>query len=201
MADDLRVGCFGKLPFWPEYLEYGARFATSRGLKSWLHEGRAEARLADTEDGGRRDADPDTRLRILLGFPGSPELLAGVVVDRNEGGTALFLEASRRLGERFKLDLEARGFVNADRAGRNLDLLAELSTRGRIGMVVPAAAAPAIASGSRSTRRSGSHISQLGMYQLRSPSSCIADGTRIVRTTVASRNAPYSDNVSVSLAA
>ena len=36
------------------------------------------------------------------------------VIDNNTGATSLFLESSRRLGDRWTLGLEVRGFVNAD---------------------------------------------------------------------------------------
>ncbi|MFV1980504.1 MAG: hypothetical protein ACC655_05060, partial [Rhodothermia bacterium] len=41
-------------------------------------------------------------------------LLAGAVVDRKDGTTAIFVEASRRIASRFTLGLELRSFVNAD---------------------------------------------------------------------------------------
>jgi type VI secretion system ImpM family protein len=75
---NLRVGCFGKLPFWPEYLEVGVGLATSRGLRGWLHEGREIARMTD-EAGRRSDAEVRSQLRFLIGLPGSPDLLAAVL--------------------------------------------------------------------------------------------------------------------------
>jgi len=40
------------------------------------------------------------------------QLLAGVIVDRNDGSVAAFLEAERRVGNRIKLELELRWFAN-----------------------------------------------------------------------------------------
>ncbi len=37
----LSVGCFGKLPFWPEYMESGVAFGTSRALKFTVYSGLA----------------------------------------------------------------------------------------------------------------------------------------------------------------
>jgi len=45
----------------------------------------------------------------------STEILAGGIVDRNTQATTLSLEASRRLGDNWKLELEARFFVNVPR--------------------------------------------------------------------------------------
>ena len=39
-------------------------------------------------------------------------LLAGVVIDRTSQASLLFVEAERRLGEGWKLELEGRFFVN-----------------------------------------------------------------------------------------
>ena len=45
----------------------------------------------------------------------STELLAGVIVDRDNSEWAYNVEASRRIAEGWKINLEARGFSNNDR--------------------------------------------------------------------------------------
>ncbi len=73
---DLPLGCFGKLPFWPEYLELGVRFETSRALKEFLLSGRAEL------ESQREESTPVTaarNMRFVIAHPGSVEVLVGVV--------------------------------------------------------------------------------------------------------------------------
>ena len=41
----LTPGAYGKLPFWPEYLEVQVALPSSRELKRWIHEGRHVAGL------------------------------------------------------------------------------------------------------------------------------------------------------------
>jgi type VI secretion system ImpM family protein len=104
----LSVGCFGKLPFWPEYLEARVNFETSNGLKQWLHLGREDARMAD-ESGGGKDAERSTPLRILLSMSGSPDLLAAVLrPSKGRGGRhfpfAVFVHFPRKAyGKHFPL--------------------------------------------------------------------------------------------------
>lgn len=50
--------------------------------------------------------------RISLNDAASSELLASVMLDLEGGGQGYNLEASRRLGESWKLSLEARGLMN-----------------------------------------------------------------------------------------
>jgi len=76
--DLLPVGCFGKLPFWPEYLEVGAGLETARALREWVHQGRAEAGLVE-EGEDRPDVELWTHWRLLIGTPGSKDLLVGVM--------------------------------------------------------------------------------------------------------------------------
>jgi len=45
-------------------------------------------------------------------------VLVGGIIDREDQSTVLFIEAERRLGERWKLELESRIFMNVDRANR-----------------------------------------------------------------------------------
>jgi hypothetical protein len=52
--------------------------------------------------------------RLALNDVQSSELLAGVVVDQSSATTALFVEASRRVGASWKVELEARAFANVD---------------------------------------------------------------------------------------
>jgi len=52
--------------------------------------------------------------RLALNDAQSTELLAGATVDLDTATTFYNVEASRRLGERWKLYLEIRGFVNTD---------------------------------------------------------------------------------------
>lgn len=49
--------------------------------------------------------------RLALNDVGSTTLLGGGIVDRSSGATLLSLEAARRLGEQWTIDLEARAFV------------------------------------------------------------------------------------------
>jgi type VI secretion system ImpM family protein len=83
------VGCFGKLPFWPEYLELGTGFPTSQSLKQWLHQGREEAGLSG-EGLGRTDVELHANLRLLVGVPGSTELLVGVLRPNKDAGGRYF---------------------------------------------------------------------------------------------------------------
>ncbi len=50
--------------------------------------------------------------RLTLNDAASSELLASVIVDLDGGGQSYNLEASRRLGDRWKLSVEARGLKN-----------------------------------------------------------------------------------------
>ena len=50
--------------------------------------------------------------RITLNDAASSELLASVMLDLDGGGQGYNVEASRRLGESWKLSLEARGLMN-----------------------------------------------------------------------------------------
>ncbi len=60
-------------------------------------------------------ADDDVFIgaRLTLNDPQDSTLLAGAVIDRSSGATALSLEAERRLGDSWKLELEARLFFAA----------------------------------------------------------------------------------------
>lgn len=81
----LPVGCFGKVPFWREYLEHGVAHPSSRALRGWLHEGKAATSLSG--DGEMpEDTAVRNRLRFLMGTPGSAELLVGVLRPSRDGG-------------------------------------------------------------------------------------------------------------------
>jgi hypothetical protein len=58
------------------------------------------------------DDDIFAGARLALNDTQSSELLAGVVVDRNDRAYQLSVEAERRLGDRWKLELESRWFLN-----------------------------------------------------------------------------------------
>ncbi len=58
------------------------------------------------------DDDIFAGARLVLNDTQSSEILAGVVVDRNDRAYQLSVEAERRLGDRWKLELESRWFLN-----------------------------------------------------------------------------------------
>lgn len=60
------------------------------------------------------DNDVFTGLRLTLNDAQSTEVLFGVVHDLDGSSQVFNLEASRRLGERWKLSAEARAFTNVD---------------------------------------------------------------------------------------
>ncbi|MDH3712650.1 MAG: hypothetical protein OET44_02250 [Gammaproteobacteria bacterium] len=53
-------------------------------------------------------------LRWALNDEQSSEALFGVIADLGDGGQSISLEASRRLGDSFKLNLDARSFINTE---------------------------------------------------------------------------------------
>jgi hypothetical protein len=55
-----------------------------------------------------------TGARLTLNDVQSTEILAGIITDLDEGSIMLNVEASRRLGNAWKLSLEARAFANLD---------------------------------------------------------------------------------------
>jgi type VI secretion system ImpM family protein len=85
----LPVGCFGKLPIWPEYMEAGTSYPAARALKQWLHGGREHAGMEDP-NGGRADTSVRAHLRLLIGTPGSTELLVGVLRPSGDQGGRSF---------------------------------------------------------------------------------------------------------------
>jgi len=61
------------------------------------------------------DDDVYMGMRLGMNDAQSTELLAGVIVDRDNSEWAYNVEASRRIAEGWKINLEARGFSNNDR--------------------------------------------------------------------------------------
>ena len=66
--------------------------------------------------------------RIALNDVQSTDLLAGAIIDVDTGGSALVLETTRRIGDSWKIEVQIRGFVNAEEKDplygfRNDDLL------------------------------------------------------------------------------
>lgn len=90
--DYLPLGCYGKLPFWPEYLRENVSQPSSKALVSWIHEGRGEAGLSLSGDGEATPPPRETaRRRLLHGEVGSPEVVAGVVrPSADQGGFRTF---------------------------------------------------------------------------------------------------------------
>ena len=52
--------------------------------------------------------------RLALNDVQDTQVLLGAVVDRRNGSVAAFLEADRRLGSHYKLELETRWFADVD---------------------------------------------------------------------------------------
>ena len=61
------------------------------------------------------DDDVYIGMRLGMNDAQSTELLAGIIVDRDNSEWAYNVEASRRIAEGWKLNIEARGFSNNDR--------------------------------------------------------------------------------------
>ena len=74
---------------------------------------------------GRSTAAPGTPFendvfvggRLTFNDVGSTSILAGVIVDHESSATLVTLEASRRLGDRWTIELEARGFFDVPPTG------------------------------------------------------------------------------------
>ncbi len=56
--------------------------------------------------------------RLALNDIDNTAVLLGGIIDREDQSTALFVEAERRVGQNWKLELESRAFVNVKRANR-----------------------------------------------------------------------------------
>jgi type VI secretion system ImpM family protein len=77
VTDSLPLACFGKLPWFGDFLGAGVSQPTALALKELMLEGKAE--MADESDHGYRDRPIESSVRILFGLPGSRELLVGVL--------------------------------------------------------------------------------------------------------------------------
>jgi hypothetical protein len=60
------------------------------------------------------DDDVFVGSRLAFNDAQDTQILAGAIVDRHDGSTAAFIEAERRLGESYKLELESRWFLDVD---------------------------------------------------------------------------------------
>lgn len=54
--------------------------------------------------------------RLALNDTQDTQVLAGAVVDRDDRSVSAFVEAERRIGSRYRIELETRWFLNVDRA-------------------------------------------------------------------------------------
>ncbi len=54
-------------------------------------------------------------MRLAFNDEASSDVLLGVIVDHDAGGSAINLESSRRFGEHWKLNVKARGYVGVDK--------------------------------------------------------------------------------------
>ena len=77
-------------------------------LAEYLYDGRG-----DNAPPMALDDDVFIGVRFALNDPQSTEVLAGALVDRHSQSTFVNVEASRRFGDRWTVELEMRAFVNA----------------------------------------------------------------------------------------
>lgn len=85
----LPLACYGKLPFWPEYLDRGIAFPTSQALRDFFHHGRAEAGLDRTL--GENSPRETRSRRFAIALPRSVEVSVGVVRPSSDlGGRRAF---------------------------------------------------------------------------------------------------------------
>ncbi len=94
---------------WFEYTFVGV-FGTAADLGvlgEYIYDGRGDGAPATAFDD-----DFFAGARLVLNDPQSTELLAGPTVDRRTQATFLNVEAIRRLGDRWTIELEARAFIN-----------------------------------------------------------------------------------------
>lgn len=83
-------------------------------LAEYSHDTRGRPRDGDPAHVNQFDNDLFLGTRLALNDVQSSEVLGGAIVDVDNGSMAWLLEARRRVGDRWTLDLEARGFLNAD---------------------------------------------------------------------------------------
>jgi len=76
----------------------------------------AEIHLDDRGDSATTPFQDDLfgGARLVLNDVQSTECLAGVIVDRESGSTLSSIEANRRVGDRWRISLEYRGFINIE---------------------------------------------------------------------------------------
>ncbi len=77
-------------------------------LAEYLYDGRAD----DTAPGTSADDDIFLGARLALNDEPDSVVLAGAIVDRISQATLFFVEAERRLGDSWKIELEGRFFLN-----------------------------------------------------------------------------------------
>jgi len=78
--------------------------------------------LAEYLRDGRDDGAPPTAFdddvfvgtRLAFNDTRDTQILAGAIVDRHDGSIAAFLEAERRVGENYTIELESRWFLDVD---------------------------------------------------------------------------------------
>jgi len=94
----------------------GLEYTFSNVKRSGADVGLLMEYLWDQRDAGPSPFGDDVFVgsRLALNDVQSSVLLAGVVVDHSSATTALFVEASRRVGASWKVELEARAFANVD---------------------------------------------------------------------------------------
>lgn len=77
-------------------------------LAEYLYDGRDEDEALPTA----LDDDIFLGARFTFNDLADSHLLAGIIIDRGDGGSAFSVEASTRLTDRLRLELDARGFFN-----------------------------------------------------------------------------------------
>ena len=87
MAENyLPLGCFGKLPFYGDYLKVGVSQPTARALIELMLHGKRELAVDESDHGGYKDVAIEGRHWILFGERGSKELFVGVLRPSRDGG-------------------------------------------------------------------------------------------------------------------
>ncbi len=94
-----------------EYTFYGIQDSSADlgVLLEYLYDSRDDAAPTPFED------DVFAGMRLALNDAQSTEVLAGFIIDRDDGGATFNLEASRRLSDNWKLEVEARFFNGYER--------------------------------------------------------------------------------------
>lgn len=81
-------------------------------LSEYLYDSRDELEFASIGSGAPYEDDIFLGTRLTLNDFANTQMLAGVIVDREDGSTVASLEASRRLTDTWLLEIDARGFFN-----------------------------------------------------------------------------------------